>query len=75
MILNVKFEGDEEVRFLKVLEGIFRGFVGDISNIQLEKSGDANSDSATATLAWATWFLNIAFGQILLLNFFVALIF
>ena len=62
VILNVKFEGDEEVRFLRVLEGIFRGFVGDISNIQLEKSGDTNADSAVATLAWATWFLNIAFG-------------
>ena len=34
-ILNVKFEGDDEVKYLRVLEGIFKGFVGDIQNIEV----------------------------------------
>lgn len=29
-MLNVKFEGNEDIKFLRILEGIFKGFVGDI---------------------------------------------
>ena len=30
IILGVKFEGDQDIEFLGVLSGIFKGFVGDI---------------------------------------------
>jgi hypothetical protein len=36
-ILGVKFEGDQDVTFLGVLSGIFKGFVGDIQNIEVNQ--------------------------------------
>lgn len=35
IILEVKFEGDQDIEFLGVLSGIFKGFVGDIQNIEV----------------------------------------
>jgi len=35
IILGVKFEGDQDIEFLGVLSGIFKGFVGDIQNIEV----------------------------------------